>query len=159
MWDKTADSDEKEVSLSVDDLILEIGRKYIEGLIAEKKLNIWKDKANAIAAKMNSMLAEASKLKESNTAYVENNKKFDIAVTELRAENKTLKEKVATLELRDSTLRSEVSSREEKIRNISLEAERYKKEKEALINEFSLEIESLKKEIAINKLTKSRKKK
>ncbi|MDA3806296.1 MAG: hypothetical protein PF440_00140 [Thiomicrorhabdus sp.] len=116
MWDKT-EVDEKEVSLSIDDLILEIGRKHIEGLIAEKKLNILKEKLNAVSLKLNSLAPDTSKLKESNLAYIENNKRLDDGITELRADNKNLKLQVVKLEAEHKKLQRNKATTPKKSRS------------------------------------------
>jgi hypothetical protein len=92
-------------TLSVDDLIMEIGRQHVDKMSDSKEKNLFLNeisrlKANQAGAEKKRLDANtyAEGFKKSNDQYIANNQKLDKALVELRQELKVEKSKITELE-------------------------------------------------------------
>ncbi len=102
-------ADNQEGMLSVDDLILEIGKLHVEKLGAEKKVTLLTSRLTEFEALQKEGAAAKVKvdaLSLTNATYLENNKKLDRALVEERTELTALKALLKNLEIEHAILQN-----------------------------------------------------
>lgn len=147
--------------VEVNDLVLEIGKLYIEGLNYNKKLLILnkeiltqKETIKELSDKMDTINVDSGSIKKSNTLLSENNKQLDYTVTSLRKENKEFVKDINSLENENKKLINNIKGLNNKNDNFINDIENLNYQNEDLIGD----IESLNDRLSYYKKKETKKK-